>query len=62
MHEQILSRSQAVCIFVLFTLGTVLIHAESTYLYPDGWIATLGVLMPLTPKPNTQPWKKFQEM
>lgn len=24
--------------------------------------ATLGVLMPLTPKPNTQPWKKFQEM
>lgn len=24
--------------------------------------ATLGVLIPLTPKPNTQPWKKFQEM
>lgn len=49
MHEQILSRSQAVCLFVLFILGTGLIHAEGTHLYQDGWIATLGGLIMAIP-------------
>lgn len=49
MHGQILSRSQAVCLFVLFALGTGLIHAEGTHLYQDGWIATLGGLIMAIP-------------